>query len=158
MENIVDSIKSVNCHFVVAQNVSVEMPNIGFADILNLHLTNRVFNKAIIHIHIIGECMFLNTNLIFTPQRKHIIDRHIALNSTNTVSEIMLDFVFLIAQPLQRCIINRVALSIAGSPAEHIKSIVLALNLTVFENTTTTIFSSCHRHSSYSFQKRSLTQ
>ena len=64
MENIVDSIKSVNCHFVVAQNVSVEMPNIGFADILNLHLTNRVFNKAIIHIHIIGECMFLNTNLI----------------------------------------------------------------------------------------------
>ena len=154
MENVVDGVQRIDRHFLVAQNITVKVANVRFTDILDFHVPNRITNKAIVHVHIVGERMFADSDFILTPKCKHIVYSDIAFNSTDSIGKVVPNFILFFAQPLQSCIIDCMALPIFGSPAEHIKSIIFALYLTIFKDTTTRIFSSSNRHSNYSFLKK----
>lgn len=152
MQNILDGFQRVQCHFAVADDAVIIATDIRLANVLELHHADFIPDEPIVHINVIGKSMLFQAHLVLTPQFKEVVQGQIALQHTDALCQVMLDFFFLFPQPLQGCIIDGVAFAVFRSPTVHIQPVALAVNLAILQNTAFIIFTSLHINSPFHSQ------
>ena len=152
MQNILDGFQRVQCHFAVADDAVIIATDIRLANVLELHHADFIPDEPIVHINVIGKSMLFQAHLVLTPQFKEVVQGQIALQHTDALCQVMLDFFFLFPQPLQGCIIDGVAFAVFRSPTAHIQPVALAVNLAILQNTAFIIFTSLHINSPFHSQ------
>ena len=96
--------------------------------------------------------MLFQTHFVFTPLFKKVIYRQVSLWNADALRQIMLDLLFLLAQPLQSCVIDGVAFSVFRRPTIHIQSIAFTIGFATFQYTAFMIFTSLHINSPFHSQ------
>ena len=152
MENILDGFQRVQRHLAIADDAIVVAADIRLANVLELHHADLIPDEPIVHINVIGEGMLFQAHLVLTPQFKQIIQGQAALRDADSICQVVLDLLFLFAQPLQGCIIDGMAFSIFRSPTVHIQPVALAVDLAILQNTAFIIFTSLHINSPFHSQ------
>ena len=152
MENILDGFQRVQRHLAIADDAIVVAADIRLANVLELHHADLIPDEPIVHINVIGEGMLFQAHLVLTPQFKQVIQGQAALRDAEAICQVVLDLLFLFAQPLQGCIIDGMAFSVFRSPTVHIQPIALAVDLAILQNTAFIIFTSLHINSPFHSQ------
>ena len=152
MKNILDGFQRVQRHLAIADDAIVVAADIRLANVLELHHADLIPDEPIVHINVIGEGMLFQAHLVLTPQFKQVIQGQAALRNAEAICQVVLDLLFLFAQPLQGCIIDGMAFSVFRSPTVHIQPIALAVDLAILQNTAFIIFTSLHINSPFHSQ------
>lgn len=152
MENILDGFQRVQRHLAIADDAIVVAADIRLANVLEFHRADLIPDEPIVHINVIGEGMLFQAYLVLTPQFKQVIQGQAALRDADALCQIVLDLLFLFAQPLQGCIIDGMAFPVFRSPTVHIQPVTLAINLAILQNTAFIVFTSLHINSPFHSQ------
>jgi energy-coupling factor transport system substrate-specific component len=152
MENILDGFQRVQRHLAIADDAIVVAADIRLANVLELHHADLIPDEPIVHIDVIGEGMLFQAHLVLTPQFKQVIQGQAALRNADAICQVVLDLLFLFAQPLQGCIIDGMTFTVFCSPTVHIQPVALAVDLAIFQNTAFIIFTSLHINSPFHSQ------
>jgi hypothetical protein len=152
MKNILDGFQRVQRHLAIADDAIVVAADIRLANVLELHHADLIPDEPIVHINVISEGMLFQAHLVLTPQFKQVIQGQAALRDADALCQIVLDLLFLFAQPLQGCIIDGMAFPVFRSPTVHIQPITLAINLAILQNTAFIVFTSLHINSPFHSQ------
>ena len=131
MKDCMNTFNRIKCQSIVINQFIVKPQYIWLLQCLYPSISKTVFDILLIHINVIAPSRLFQSFLVILPQFKYIINCYILLSDTNTITHILINFIFLFSKSIKWRVIYRVPLSISCSPTIHVQSIRLSVRLTI---------------------------